>query len=76
MTDAEQHTTRYEYDSLGRRSDTYLPLNQQSSHTYDEVGNLKTSTDFNRKTIVSSPKNNLAQSLYPSSPVQKKLILI
>jgi YD repeat-containing protein len=39
------------YDTLGRREAVKLPLNQRSGMTYDEVGNLKTMTDFNGKTI-------------------------
>jgi RHS repeat-associated protein len=39
------------YDTLGRREAVKLPLNKRSGMTYDEVGNLKTMTDFNGKTI-------------------------
>ena len=50
QTDANNHTTRFEYDSLGRRSKRILPLNQFESFTYEVNGNLKTKTDFNGHT--------------------------
>jgi RHS repeat-associated protein len=49
--DAKDQRTYYEYDSLGRREAVKLPLSQRSSMTYDEVGNLKTMTDFNGRSI-------------------------
>ncbi len=50
QTDANQHTTSYEYDGVGRRTAVILPMDQQSDMTYDAVGNLKTYTDFNHNT--------------------------
>jgi RHS repeat-associated protein len=66
MTDAELHTTRYEHDPLGRRSATVLPLAQRSTMTYDSVGNLKTTTDFDGKTITFNydEQNRLSEKLF------------
>ncbi|MEG4364103.1 hypothetical protein Q5692_21580 [Microcoleus sp. C2C3] len=49
--DAETQPTEFEYDKNGRRVAVELPLNQRSVTTYDEVGNVKTVTDFNGDTI-------------------------
>jgi RHS repeat-associated protein len=54
QTDANQHTTSYKYDGVGRRTAVILPMDQQSNMTYDAVGNLKTYTDFNRNTTIYS----------------------
>ncbi|BCL38132.1 putative Ig domain-containing protein [Nostoc sp. MS1] len=51
QTDANGHTTTYEYDALGHRLATVKPLGQRASFTYDPVGNLLSNTDFNGKTI-------------------------
>ena len=47
QTDANGHVTQYEYDGVGRRIATVLPLGQRSTTTYDAVGNVATTTDFN-----------------------------
>jgi RHS repeat-associated protein len=49
--DAESQQTDFEYDKNGRRVAVELPLTQRSITTYDEVGNVKTVTDFNGDTI-------------------------
>jgi YD repeat-containing protein len=51
VKDANQNKTSYEYDVLGRRTSTILPLGQRSTTTYDAVGNILSQTDFNRDTI-------------------------
>ena len=51
QTDANGHVTRYEYDGLGRRTATVLPLGQRSTTAYDAVGNVASTTDFNGDTI-------------------------
>ncbi len=38
--------TRYEYDDLGRRVATILPLGQRSTSQYDRVGNVVSSVDL------------------------------
>ena len=50
QTDANNHTTRYEYDSMGRRTKRMLPLGQTELYAYDLAGNLTNKTDFNGKT--------------------------
>ncbi len=47
---ANQHTTRFVYDQLGRRSQRRLPLGQTESYAYDANGNLSSRTDFNGHT--------------------------
>jgi large repetitive protein len=49
--DAKSQQTDFEYDKNGRRVAVELPLTQRSITTYDEVGNVKTVTDFNGDTI-------------------------
>ncbi|MFB8798280.1 MAG: putative Ig domain-containing protein [Microcoleus sp.] len=49
--DAEENRTEFEYDKNGRRVAVELPLTQRSITTYDEVGNVKTVTDFNGNTV-------------------------
>jgi RHS repeat-associated protein len=51
LEDAKDHRTEFEYDKNGRRVAVELPLTQRSITTYDEVGNVKTVTDFNGSTI-------------------------
>ena len=41
----------FEYDGVGRRVATELPLGQRSSTEYDSVGNVSSTTDFNGETI-------------------------
>jgi YD repeat-containing protein len=48
--DANQHTTLFEYDAMGRRSKRTLPAGQFETFSYDADGNLQTHTDFNVKT--------------------------
>jgi RHS repeat-associated protein len=48
--DAKNRRTEFEYDKNGRRVAVELPLTR-SITTYDEVGNVKTVTDFNGSTI-------------------------
>jgi RHS repeat-associated protein len=64
--DALDRRTYYEYDSLGRRSATILPLTQRSTMTYDTVGNLKTMTDFNGHivTYVYDEQNRLTEKQF------------
>jgi RHS repeat-associated protein len=47
VTDANNHSTRHEYDALTRRIATILPMGQRTTQTYDSVGNLLSTTDFN-----------------------------
>ena len=54
IEDANDHRTNYEYDGVGRRTATILPLEQRSDSVFDAVGNLKTYTDFNRNTTTYS----------------------
>src|SRR6185295_11065471 len=49
--DANGHVTRYEYDGLGRRTATVLPLLQRSETEYDLTGQVKRTTDFNGQAI-------------------------
>ncbi|AFZ10677.1 RHS repeat-associated core domain protein (plasmid) [Oscillatoria nigro-viridis PCC 7112] len=49
--DAKDNRTEFEYDKNGRRVAVELPLTQRSVTTYDEVGNVKTVTDFNGNTV-------------------------
>ncbi|XHL98542.1 MAG: putative Ig domain-containing protein [Microcoleus anatoxicus] len=49
--DASDDRTKFEYDKNGRRVTVELPLAQSSRTTYDEVGNVKTVTDFNGNTV-------------------------
>jgi RHS repeat-associated protein len=51
LEDAKDHRTEFEYDKNGRRVAVELPLTQKSITTYDQVGNVKTVTDFNGSTI-------------------------
>lgn len=56
--DAEVRVTRYEYDALGRRTATILPMGERSSTVYNEVGGVKSTTDFNGHTIQFKYDNN------------------
>jgi RHS repeat-associated protein len=49
QTDAENHTTRYEYDALGRRIRRQLPLGMAETLQYDAVGNLTNRLNFKNK---------------------------
>src|SRR5205814_1996417 len=49
--DALGRVTRYEYDGLGRRVATVLPLLQRSSTLYNSVGNVAAATNFNGQVI-------------------------
>ncbi|WP_182866130.1 putative Ig domain-containing protein [Rhodopirellula sp. JC639] len=51
QTDALGRTTIYEYDGLGRRTATELPLGQRSETVYDLAGRVIETTDFNGQTI-------------------------
>jgi RHS repeat-associated protein len=51
QTDANDHTTRYEYDGLGRRTAVQLPAGQRSTTIYDVVGRIQTATDFNGNSL-------------------------
>jgi large repetitive protein len=51
QTDANGHTTKFEYDVLNRRTATILPLGQRSTTVYDAVGNVASTTDANSHTI-------------------------
>uniref|UniRef100_UPI00201224AD RHS repeat-associated core domain-containing protein n=1 Tax=Argonema antarcticum TaxID=2942763 RepID=UPI00201224AD len=51
IEDANDHKTKYEYDKNGRRIASELPLGQKSYTTYDAVGNIYTTTDFNGDSI-------------------------
>jgi YD repeat-containing protein len=43
--------TGYEYDGLGRRIATVLPLGQRSITAFNPVGDVASATDFNGHTI-------------------------
>jgi YD repeat-containing protein len=64
--DAESQQTDFEYDKNGRRVAVELPLTQRSITTYDEVGNVKTVTDFNGDTITYNydAENRLSSKLF------------
>src|SRR5207248_4578564 len=47
QTDANNHTTTFEYDSMGRRIKRTLPDNQEETYAYDAAGNLTNKVDFN-----------------------------
>jgi len=47
QTDALSRTSRFEYDSLSRRTRTLLPGNQSELFAYDAAGNLIRHTNFN-----------------------------
>jgi RHS repeat-associated protein len=49
QTDANNNTTRFEYDRLGRRTKRILPLGMFETFTYDLASNLTSKTDFNGK---------------------------
>jgi len=44
--------TNYEYDGVGRRIATVLPLGMRSTTTYNPVGNIQSMTDFNGATTL------------------------
>jgi RHS repeat-associated protein len=50
ITDANSHTTSFQYDNLNRRNLRQLPLGMTETSMYDAVGNLLSKTDFNGKT--------------------------
>jgi len=50
QTDANSHTTSYQYDQRGRRIGRTLPLGQSEMYVYDGNGNLSSRTDFNSRT--------------------------
>lgn len=49
--DALGRVTRYEYDGLGRRVVTQLPLGQRSGTFYTPIGNVAATTNFNGQVI-------------------------
>jgi YD repeat-containing protein len=51
-TDAENQTTTWGYDFMGRKVRRTLPLGQIESWTYDYRGNVKTHTDFEGKVTI------------------------
>jgi len=50
QTDANNHTTTWTYDALGRVATRTLPEGQQESFSYDDNGNQQSHTDFNGHT--------------------------
>jgi RHS repeat-associated protein len=48
--DANNNTTKFEYDLVGQRTGKVLPLGQRFSYAYNAVGNLESQTDANGKT--------------------------
>lgn len=46
QTDAEGHTTRFEYDAMGRPTATILPNGDRETMAYDAFDNLVARTDF------------------------------
>src|SRR5262249_23574430 len=53
ITDANNHITTFQYDSLNRRLSRTLPLQLGTEvTTYDGVGNLSAKTDFNGKATI------------------------
>jgi YD repeat-containing protein len=68
QTDANQHTTLFEHDPMGRRSKRTLPAGQSESFTYDADGNLPSHADFKNKarTFQYDMMNHLTRfSLHP-----------
>jgi len=65
QVDAENRTTRYEYDALGRRTRRELPLGMFELTRYDPVGNLTNRTDFKNKTtrLVYNNMNRLVSKI-------------
>lgn len=49
-TDANTHTTTFNFDLLHRMTERKLPLGMAETMTYDAVGNRQNMTDFNGKT--------------------------
>jgi RHS repeat-associated protein len=50
QTDANNNTTKFEYDLVGQRIAKVLPLGQRTSYGYNAVGNLESQTDANGQT--------------------------
>ena len=67
MTDANGHTTNYDYDPLNRPVSVIDPLGYTTSNTYDAVGNTISLTDANGKTTTYSYDglNRLIEIAYP-----------
>ncbi|WP_235908569.1 putative Ig domain-containing protein [Roseiconus nitratireducens] len=51
QTDANDHSTTFEYDGLGRRTATVLPMGQRSETEFDAAARVIETTDFNGKSI-------------------------
>ena len=50
QTDANNHTTTFEYDREGRRVKRTLPMGMSETFAYDSVGNLASRTNFKGET--------------------------
>jgi RHS repeat-associated protein len=69
VTDANNHTTSFQYDSLNRKMLRALPLGMVETFAYDAVGNLGAKTDFNGNTTTYTYDglNRLLSKVPPSS---------
>jgi YD repeat-containing protein len=69
ITDANSHSTYFQFDSLNRKAFRELPVGMVETYSYDAVGNLSAKTDFNGKTTTYThdPLKRLLQKIPDSS---------
>jgi YD repeat-containing protein len=67
----EPPATTFEYDGLGHRTATILPLGQRSESVYDAVGNVSETIDFNGSVIQYhyDEQDRLVSKKYPDSTI-------
>lgn len=69
ITDANNHTTSFQYDQYGRVKETDFPSGHAESYIYDAIGDLITKTDRNGNAItyVYDALKRLTHKGYPDS---------